>query len=64
MSSDPSEVARALLEAPNARIMTCFDVIAAAEQLLGVTLRPPSRSWRLRAMVGFQRIVAARARRH
>jgi len=45
-----------------ARILTCFDVIAAAEQLLGVTLRPPSRSWRQRAMVGLQRIAAARAR--
>jgi len=45
-----------------ARILTCFDAIAAAEQLLGITLRPPSRSWRQRAMVGLQRIAAARAR--
>ncbi len=46
-----------------ARILTCFDAIAAAEQLLGIALRPPPHSWRQRAMVGLQRIAAARARR-
>ena len=46
-----------------ARILTCFDVVAAAEQLLGIQMRPPVHSWRQRAMVGLQRIAAARARR-
>jgi hypothetical protein len=45
-----------------ARIHTCFDVIAAAGQLLGIELRPPTRSWRQRMIVGLQRIAAARAR--
>jgi hypothetical protein len=31
--------------------------------LLGIALRPPPHSWRQRAMVGLQRIAAARARR-
>jgi steroid delta-isomerase-like uncharacterized protein len=45
-----------------ARIHTYFDVMAAAGQLLGIELRPPTRSWRQRVMVGLQRIAAARAR--
>lgn len=46
-----------------AQILTCFDVIAAAEQLLGVTLRPEPNTARQRAMVALQRMAAARARR-
>lgn len=46
-----------------ARILTCFDVLAGAEQLLNVSLRPPDGSVRQRILVGLQRIAAARARR-
>ncbi|MDH3292159.1 MAG: ester cyclase [Gemmatimonadota bacterium] len=46
-----------------ARILTCFDVIVAAEQLLSITLRPKARSWRQRFLVGLQRAAALRARR-
>ena len=45
-----------------ARILTCFDVIAAAEQMLGVTLRAAPGSPRERLMVFGQRLVAAWAR--
>lgn len=45
------------------RILTCFDPIAAAEQLLDLRLRPVSGSLRERLMVGLQRLAAARARR-
>jgi steroid delta-isomerase-like uncharacterized protein len=46
-----------------ARIQTYFDPIAAAEQLLAVTLRPPSGTVRERLLVFFQRLMAVRARR-
>lgn len=46
-----------------ARILTCFDVIAAAEQVTGVTLRAAPGSLRERLMVFVQRLVAAWARR-
>jgi steroid delta-isomerase-like uncharacterized protein len=45
------------------RILTCFDPIAAAEQLLALRLRPVPGSLRGRLMVGIQRLAAARARR-
>jgi ketosteroid isomerase-like protein len=45
------------------RILTCFDVIAAAEQVMGVTLRAAPGSLRERLMVLAQRPVAAWARR-
>lgn len=45
------------------RILTCFDVIAAAEQVTGITLRPAPGSLRERLMVFGQRLVAAWARR-
>jgi ketosteroid isomerase-like protein len=45
------------------RILTCFDVIAAAEQLLGITLRAAPGSRRELLMVFGQRMVAAWARR-
>lgn len=45
------------------RILTAFDVLAAAEQLLAVNLRPPPGSWRERVAVVLQRLLAARARR-
>jgi ketosteroid isomerase-like protein len=45
------------------RILTCFDPIAAAEQLLGVTLRPATGTVRERLLVMVQRLAAARARR-
>jgi len=44
------------------RILTCFDPIAAGEQLLGLSLRPPPGSLRERALVSLQRLAAARAR--
>ncbi len=40
------------------RIRTLFDVIAAAEQLTGLTLRPPADSARERLFVSLQRLVA------
>ena len=45
------------------RILTCFDPIAAAEQLLALRLRQAPGSIRERLMVGLQRLAAARARR-
>ena len=45
------------------RILTCFDLIAAAEQLLGITLRPVPGTLRERLLVLVQRLAAARARR-
>ena len=45
------------------RILTCFDTIGAAEQLLGLTLRAAPGSWRERVVVWLQRLAAARARR-
>jgi ketosteroid isomerase-like protein len=45
------------------RILTCFDVIAAAEQVTGVTLRATSGSVLERMMVFGQRLVAAWSRR-
>jgi ketosteroid isomerase-like protein len=45
-----------------ARILTCFDVIAAAEQVMGVTLRAAPGRPRERLMVIGQRLVAAWAR--
>lgn len=45
------------------RILTCFDPIFAAEQLLNLRLRPVPGSLRERLMVGLQRFAAARARR-
>ena len=44
------------------RILTCFDALAGAEQLLGLTLRPPPGSIRERVAVLLQRILAFRAR--
>ena len=44
------------------RILTCFDVIAAAEQMMGVMLRAPAGSLRERLMVFGQRVMAAWAR--
>ena len=46
-----------------ARMLMCFDVIEAAEQLLGIRLRPPRGSWRKRTMLSLQRAAVARARR-
>ena len=46
-----------------ARIQTYFDPIAGAEQLLAITLRPPSGTVRERLLVFLQRLMAARARR-
>lgn len=45
------------------RILTCFDPIAAGEQLLGARLRPKPGSLRERAVVSLQRLAAWRARR-
>jgi ketosteroid isomerase-like protein len=45
------------------RVLTCFDLIAAAEQLLGMTLRPAPGTLRERLLVRVQRLAAARARR-
>jgi ketosteroid isomerase-like protein len=45
------------------RILTCFDAIAAVEQVTGITLRAASGSLRERLMVFGQRLVAAWARR-
>jgi ketosteroid isomerase-like protein len=46
-----------------ARILTCFDVIAAAEQLTGITMRAVPGSLQERMMVFGQRLVAGWARR-
>jgi ketosteroid isomerase-like protein len=45
------------------RILTCFDAIAGAEQLLALKLRPPAGSLHERVLVVAQRLLAARARR-
>lgn len=45
------------------RILTYFDILGAAEQLLDATLRPQAGSVFQRATVGVQRVMAARARR-
>jgi ketosteroid isomerase-like protein len=45
------------------RIQTYFDLLAAAEQLLALTLRPPSGTVRERLLVFVQRLMAVRARR-
>lgn len=45
------------------RIETCFDALSAAEQLLGLRLRPKPGSLRERMLVFLQRAMAARARR-
>jgi predicted ester cyclase len=47
------------------RILTAFDLLPAAEQLLGMSLRPVPGSWRARVAVGIQRTLAwiARAKR-
>ncbi len=45
------------------RILTLFDLIVAAEQLTGLTLRPPANSTRERIAVRLQRLVAFFARR-
>jgi steroid delta-isomerase-like uncharacterized protein len=44
------------------RILTCFDAMAGAEQLLGFRLRPPPGSIRERVAVFLQRLLAFRAR--
>ncbi len=44
-------------------ILTLFDLLAAAEQLSGITLRPPERTARERLAVWLQRTVAFFARR-
>ena len=41
-----------------ARILTAFDVISAAEQLLGMKLRPAPGTWRGRLAVAVQRMLA------
>ena len=46
-----------------ARILTAFDAVPAAEQLLGMRIRPVPGSWRGRAMVFVQRCLAWFARR-
>lgn len=45
------------------RILTCFDAIAAAEQLLAIKLRPVPGTLQERLLVFFQRLMAVRARR-
>jgi len=51
------------LEAGRVRgIMTAFDPLPAAEQLLGMTLRPTPGSWRAWVAVGAQRVLAWMAR--
>lgn len=45
------------------RILTCFDAIAGAEQLLALRLRPAPGSMLERLLVLVQRLLAARARR-
>jgi hypothetical protein len=41
-----------------ARILTAFDVLSAAEQLLGMKLRPVPGTWRGRFAVTIQRMMA------
>jgi hypothetical protein len=41
-----------------ARILTAFDVLSAAEQLLGMRLRPSPGTWRGRIAVTVQRMLA------
>ena len=45
------------------RILTCFDPVAAGEQVLGIRLRPVPGSLRERVLVILQRLAAFRARR-
>jgi steroid delta-isomerase-like uncharacterized protein len=45
------------------RILTAFDVLPAAEQLLGLSLRPKPGTWRAGAAVALQRTLALVARR-
>jgi steroid delta-isomerase-like uncharacterized protein len=45
------------------RIMSAFDLIPAAEQLLGMRLRPVPGTWRAAVLVAVQRGLAALARR-
>ncbi len=45
------------------RMVTCFDALAAAGQLLAVSVRPGPGTMSERLLVLFQRILAARARR-
>ncbi len=45
------------------RIMTAFDILPAAEQLLGMRLRPMPGTWRARGVVAVQRVLAYFARR-
>ena len=40
------------------RILTAFDVLSAAEQLLGMKLRPSPGTWRGRFAVAVQRMLA------
>ena len=44
------------------RILTAFDPLPVAEQLLGLTLRPTPGSWRGTLAVGIQRTLAVLAR--
>lgn len=46
-----------------ARILTAFDLLPAAEQLLGLRLRPVPGTWRAKGAVAVQRVVAYLARR-
>jgi hypothetical protein len=45
------------------RILTAFDVLATAEQLLGMRLRPTPGTWRARPLVAVQHVLAWAARR-
>ena len=45
------------------RILTSFDILAAAEQLLGMRLRPSPGTWRGKLAVAFQRVLACARRK-
>jgi len=45
------------------RILTAFDLVAPAEQLLGTSLRPAPGTWQARVLVTLQRLAARWARR-
>jgi hypothetical protein len=45
------------------RILTAFDILPAAEQLLGLRLRPAPGTWRAKGAVAVQRALAYLARR-
>ena len=45
------------------RILTAFDLIDAAEQLLGMRFRPSPGTWRGRLAVAFQRVLACAGRK-